>query len=294
MGVTLERLERAICATRVRTLRRTPGFTATVVGTLGLAIGVDRRRCSPSSTACCSIPLPYRHPERLVFVAGTAPGSDMPGEFGVAGEFFLQYKETLAAARGRRGLRHLHHHAAGRRPRRARSGWRSPPTRCTRRSARSPRSGGCPWPRTSRGVVVISDALWRSWFGADPSVVGRAYDIAGREPDGDRRDAAGVPLPERRRAAVDRRATIRAEGLRPGRFGYRWSARMAPGATREAAAAELTALARRLPERFGGSPAYARIIEQHRAVVRPLLDEMLGPAARVAVGAVRGGRDRAR
>jgi hypothetical protein len=53
------------------------------------------------------------------------------------------------------------------------------------------------------------------------------------------------------------------------------SGRLAP-----AAEAELTALARRLPERFGGSPGYARLIEQHRAVVRPLLDEMLGPAAR--------------
>ena len=66
----------------------------------------------------------------------------------------------------------------------------------------------------------------------------------------------------------------------PGRFGYNMVGRMAPGTDTAAAAAELTALARRLPERFGGSPGYARLIERHRAVVRPLLDEMLGPAAR--------------
>jgi predicted permease len=45
-------------------------------------------------------------------------------------------------------------------------------------------------------------------------------------------------------------------------------------------AAELTALGRRVPERFGGTPGYARLVEKHHVVVRPLLDAMLGPAAR--------------
>ena len=39
-------------------------------------------------------PLPYGHPERLVFVAAEAPGSEMTGEFGPAAEFYLQYKEA--------------------------------------------------------------------------------------------------------------------------------------------------------------------------------------------------------
>ena len=55
---------------------------------------------------------------------------------------------------------------------------------------------------------------------------------------------------------------------------------MAPGATPEAVATELNALASRLPERFGGSANYARLIGQHRAVVRPLEDELLGDVAR--------------
>ena len=64
---------------------------------------------------------------------------------------------------------------------------------------------------------------------------------------------------------------------------------MAPGATTETVANELTTLARRLPERFGGPASYARLIGQHRAVVRPLLDRMLGTATRsmlVLLGAV--------
>jgi predicted permease len=73
---------------------------------------------------------------------------------------------------------------------------------------------------------------------------------------------------------------IKAEGLTPGRFGLNLVARMAPGTNPEAVAGELTTLARRLPERFGGSPGYQRLIEQHKAVVRPLLQEMLGSSAR--------------
>jgi predicted permease len=38
-------------------------------------------------------------------------------------------------------------------------------------------------------------------------------------------------------------------------------------------------LARRLPGRFGGSPAYARIIEQHRPVVRSLEEALVGDIA---------------
>ena len=76
----------------MRTLRRSPGFAATVVGTLGLAIGTITAVFAVLDRVLLS-PLPYAHPERLVFIAGTAPGSDMKGEFGPAGEFFLQYKD---------------------------------------------------------------------------------------------------------------------------------------------------------------------------------------------------------
>jgi len=54
---------------------------------------------------------------------------------------------------------------------------------------------------------------------------------------------------------------------------------MKPGATPEMVARELTALSKRLPERFGGSANYARLIAQHRAVVRPLTQQMLGRVA---------------
>ena len=38
-------------------------------------------------------PLPYPHADRLVDIAGTAPGSDLPEEFALSPEFYLQYRE---------------------------------------------------------------------------------------------------------------------------------------------------------------------------------------------------------
>ena len=129
-------------------------------------------------------------------------------------------------------------------------------------------------------VMVIGDPLWRTWFGSDPDVIGKVYEAAGQ-----RRTVVGVMPPEftfpNDGSFLWISDFVKFDNLRPGRFGIPLLARLAPGATPESAAAELTTLARQLPARFGGSAAYARIIEQHRAVVRPVLEQMLGPAARL-------------
>ena len=65
-----------------------------------------------------------------------------------------------------------------------------------------------------------------------------------------------------------------------GRYPASLVARLAPGATTEDLAAELTALSKRLPERFGGSANYRRLIDQHRAIVRPLEEQILGSVTR--------------
>jgi predicted permease len=47
--------------------------------------------------------------------------------------------------------------------------------------------------------------------------------------------------------------------------------------TREQLATELTKLSKELPARFGGPPNYKRLIDQHNAVVDPLLERFVGP-----------------
>ena len=68
---------------------------------------------------------------------------------------------------------------------------------------------------------------------------------------------------------------------------------MKPGRHAGSGRARAHALAKRLPARFGGSANYARLIEQHRAVVRPLDEQMLGPRRAAAVGAAGRRRHRA-
>src|SRR5690606_19421027 len=38
-------------------------------------------------------PLPFPDADRLVVLAGTAPGSDLPERFGLGAEFYLHYRE---------------------------------------------------------------------------------------------------------------------------------------------------------------------------------------------------------
>ncbi len=261
----------------LRTLRRTPGFTATVVGTLGVAIGGIAGMFTVLDRVLLA-PLPYGHPERLVYVTAIAPGSELEGESGVAGEFYLHYKQNSRLLEDvatyntfTSTLR------TGDRVERIRMGAVTNSLYST--LGATPAIGRLPVAEDQSRVVVISDALWRSWFGADPSVVGRSYEVSG-----DKRTVIAVMKPEFRfpnsGTLLWMVNEIRAEGLQPGRFGYNLVGRMAAGTDPEAVAAELTTLARGLPERFGGSPGYARLIEKHRAVVRPLLDQLLGPVAR--------------
>ena len=107
-------------------------------------------------------------------------------------------------------------------------------------------------------VTLLSHGLWTSWLGADSTVLGRTYYIAG-----EMRTVIGVMGPEFRFANDQVLLwipyVVRAEGLVPGQFGTALIARMAPGVTHETLAEGLDDLARRLPERFGGSATYARL-----------------------------------
>ncbi len=135
-----------------------------------------------------------------------------------------------------------------------------------------------------RHVAVLSDELWRSRFGGDARVLGRAVVL-----DGERYAIVGV-LPAG--TDIPRLSTVRvwvplpfdprAEENRRWR-GFEVFGRLAPGATVGTAEAELTAIQRRLGER------YPRTNLGWGARVEPLLDNVVGdvrPTLLVFLGAV--------
>jgi predicted permease len=152
----------------------------------------------------------------------------------------------------------------------------------------NPVLGRRPVPDDEDRAVVISHALWSTWFGSDSAVLGKTVEISGGP-----RTINGVMGPGFRfpddGTLLWISGEIRADRVQVGRFNDRLVARMVPGATPEAIARELTTLASRLPERFGGSPRYKTLIGQHRAVVRFAKDAILGAVERpllVLLGAV--------
>ena len=263
-----------------RALLRTPGFFITCVGTLALAIGAVAGMFSVVNTVLLD-PLPFKEPERLVALAGTSPGSDLPEEFGLGTEFYLHYKENSKLLEG------LFMFGGGTSTLRTddrveRIGMAWPTNDMYSTLGVRPQLGRLPVPEDGDDVVLISDQLWSSWFGRDPSVIGKSYFVSDSM-----KQVIGVMPPEFQfpgeRTMLWVATPILLEDVTPGQFGAPVIARMKPGVTHEQLAAELTTLSKQLPTRFGGSPGYARIIEQHRAVVVDLQQTLVGPVARTSL-----------
>lgn len=257
-----------------RGLLRTPGFLVTSVVTLALAIGAVVGMFNVVNTVLLR-PLPFPDSDQLVVLSGTAPGSDLPERFGLAEEFYVHYKERsqlldgiFTFGGGTSTLR------ADDRVERIRMAFPTNDVYAT--LGASPQLGRLPVPEDQDRVFVLSDELWTTWFGRDPGVLGKRYFVSGMM-----REAIGI-MPPGFHFPDDGTllwvpTEVRIADIRPGPLGAPIVARMKPGVTREQLADELTRLSKELPARFGGPPNYARIIEQHRAVVEPLLDRLVGP-----------------
>jgi predicted permease len=261
-----------------RSLRRTPGFALIAAGTLGLAIGANAGIFTVVDTVLLR-PLPYENVDRLVFVAASAPGTDQPGEFEIGDEFIVHYGERSRLVESM-SLAHSFTSTlrVGERVERVRM---SVPTWSLYDTLGvQPMLGRAPTADEEESAVVISHALWREWFGADPNVLGRTL-----EASGETLTILGV-MPPSFRFPDDGTLlwmSLHMTAADVDGTGRHWTylvARTKPGVTPAALADELTGLARELPQRFGGTPAYARLIEKHRAVVRPLREQMLGASTR--------------
>ncbi|MPZ20258.1 MAG: FtsX-like permease family protein [Luteitalea sp.] len=260
-----------------RALVRTPGFLVTSVATLALAIGAVVGMFSVVNTVLLR-PLPFPDSDRLVVVAGTAPGSDLPERFGLGQEFYVHYKERSQLLDGIFLFGGVGTSTLRTEDRVERIPMAFPTNDIYATLGARPQVGRLPVSDDADRVVLISDRLWSTWFGRDPAVVGKTYFIAD-----EMRQVIGVMPPEfsfpTEGTLLWVAGEVRPAEVRPGQFGAPVVARMKPGVTREQLGAELTRLSKELPARFGGSPNYARIIGQHNAVVEPLLDRLVGPTA---------------
>ena len=263
-----------------RALTRTPAFLVTCVGILALAIGAVAGMFSVVETVLLR-PLPFPEPERLVAVGGTAPGSDLPERFDLGPDFYVHYKENSQLLDG------LFIYGSGTstlrtedRVERIPMAW--PTSDMYTTLGVQPQLGRLPRPEDGDDVVLISDQLWSTWFGRDSSVVGRSYFVSDSM-----KQVIGV-MPAEFRFPSDETmlwvaTSISLDDVEPGDIGVPVIARLKPGVTHEQAAAELTALSKQLPARFGGTPAYARIIAQHSAVVEDLRQRLVGSTARTSL-----------
>ncbi len=261
----------------VRALRRSPGFTVVAVGTLGLALGANAGIFSIVDAVLLR-PLPFPEPDRLVYIGGTAPGSDLPSEFDLSAEFFQQYQDQSKLLEGLSFSENFTNTLrVGDRAERVRMAVSTAALFPTLGVA--PVLGRLPTAEDEDRVALLSHDLWMSWFGGDTAVIGHSYYIGG-----DERTVIGVMGPDfhfpRDGVTLWITAVMRPEDIVPGRFGMPMVARMRPGVTIPRLEQELGALARRLPDRFGGSSGYAGIIRKFQPVVRPLEDQLVGAVAR--------------
>jgi putative ABC transport system permease protein len=260
-----------------RALRRTPGFTAVTVLTLSLAMGVTAGIFSVVNVVLIQ-PLPFGHADRLVYVAGTAPGSDMPAEFGASSEFFVHYRQRATLLED---VAVFNNFTSTLRvgDRVERVPMAAPTYTLFSALGNAPILGRLPEAADASNTAVISHTLWQTWFGGREDVIGQAHSMGGST-----RTIIGVMGPEFRfpndGTLLWLPFDIRDGDIAVGRFGGGMVARTVPGASTDDVARELTSLAKELPGRFGGSAGYARVMDQYIAVVRPLADQVVGAAAR--------------
>ena len=283
-----------------RTLRKSPGFTVTVVFTLALATGATTSIFSVVHGVLLR-PLPFAHPDRLVQIYGRSWVSDaglsepdpVEGPVGTIelAQFAAQSTTFEAFAAYDLGTRHLDGPDG--------------PERLTAVSADreffsvlgvEPVAGRTFRPDDPQDVVVISGRLWQRRFNNDPSIIGQKVTLDGRP-----FTLIGV-MPERfqfpynsaslMNGAMPESRTdvwVPAPPLPPlpnnvPRRRGRVTGRLKPGVSVDAAAAELRVIAQRVEaERYAGTSLRVGVR------VRPLTEEVVDPVRRslwILLGAV--------
>ena len=265
-----------------RGFRRSPGFFALAILTLGLGIGANSAIFTVVNAVMIR-PLPYAEPERLVSVMHTAPG---------VGFDKLEHSEAtwLLYRKHNKVLEDLGIFwdgtvalTGGPRPERVGAAGMSPSVFGILRvppalgRALIEEDGG---PKGEK-VLVLSHGLWQRLFGGDPKAIGRTLRV-----DGITRQVVGVMPEGFHFPAADTELwvplVVDPANAAAGNFNYPGIARLRPGVSIEQAHRDLSALIWRIPEEFPDSEINRGMLESAKfaMVVRPYRDELVGDLAR--------------
>lgn len=159
----------------VRMLLARPGFSAVAVLTLALGLGANTAIFSVVHAVLLE-PLPFHQPDRLVFVWGTSP--ERPIENLTPGRL-VDFRTRLTSMQAVAGISHLSLNLTGRgAPQRLGAASVSPNffevLGVRAETGRTFDPAGADGPS-----VVLTHALWRGTFNADPSIVGSALTLNG-------------------------------------------------------------------------------------------------------------------
>ena len=234
----------------LRTLRRNPGFAASTVLTLTVAVGAVTATFSVVDAVLLRPP-PFPEPDRLVTLWQTDPeNGDRPTEPAPAD--FLDWREQAASFERVAALEPWSADLTGADRPEVLYGWKVTEG-FFETLGTVPARGRTFRPddhRPDTGVVVLTDGLWRRRFDSDPGVIGRVLTL-----DGQPHTVAGVLAPDfelrlegRRgdrdfflpKAVAERETFIRGGGW------WKVVGRVRPGVTLAEAQAEMDALAARL------------------------------------------------
>lgn len=248
-----------------RTLLKNPGFAAAACLTLALGIGANTAVFSVVNAVLLK-PLPYPEPERVVYLARAfASGATSSTLTAWKYDYFRRNTTVFAAVAAHRGWAT----AIGERGAtvevrglRASAGFFA--VNGIERALGRAFSAGEDAPG-GESVVVLNDALWRERFDADAGVLGRTVELGGEV-----RTVVGVTpasfnfpdLPAFTDFIVPYRIVADVRDLG---HDYTVRGRLAPGVTREQAAAELAAVSERFrtdhPDLLGRNDVGVRIVD---------------------------------
>ncbi|MDE3156267.1 MAG: ABC transporter permease [Acidobacteriota bacterium] len=265
----------------VRTLRKSPGFTAVAVLTLMLGIG--------SATAIFSLadasllhPLPFPQGDRLVTVNEIVPLiSRRPIRLPAAD--LVDYEQQTHAFSALGGWIAHEFELSGARESERVTGARATPSLFDVLEV-GPALGRTFTPTEDRDgakVCVISHGLWQRWFGADPGVLGRTVDldrvpyvVVGVMPRGFEFPLPGPGFGRATDVWVPMSLTPVERQARMDNWSFNGLARLGPGVTVAQGSADVERVARRIVQSL---PAADAGKVTFRAIVRPLAGQVSGP-----------------